>query len=256
MPGKPAVPVSEGRGDAYPFRVFRSEGVRRFLGRVGHRIVAVRKLLVYTRPLALAVDPVRSWLSPEVKRFKEPTREFCRLYRLFTNDTRFERRFVEGAFVDVAFVDGVPAAFQWISLGDFFISSLNATLRLDTKDAYLAEVYVQPAYRGKGVAPLMMNHVYQELFAAGYSRMLALIEVGNCQMLRLVDKRGYCPYYRIALLRMAPFERLIVSPCSREDAGGLSVELVAWGCLPFRRPRWELLLARSPRSSPPGRETI
>lgn len=256
MPGKPAVSVGEGRGDTYPFRVFQSEGVRRFLGRVGHRIVTARKLLVYARPLALAVDPVRSWLSPEVKRFKEPTREFCQLYRQFTNDTRFGRRFVEGAFVDVAFVDGVPAAFQWISLGDFFISSLNATLRLDAKDAYLAEVYVQPAYRDKGVAPLMMNPVYQELFAAGYSRMLALIDVGNRPMLRLADKLGYCAYYRIALLRMAPFERLIVSPCRREDAGGLSVERVARGCLPFRRPRWELLLARSPRSSLTGCETI
>jgi len=256
MPGEPAVPVSEGRGNSYPFRILQSEGVRGFLKRVGHRIVTTKELLVYARPMATTVDPIRSRLSVEVKRFKEPTRELCRLYRQFTNDTRFGRRFVEGAFVDVAFVGGVPAAFQWISLGDFFISSLNAMLRLNTKDAYLAEVYVQPAYRGKGVAPLMMNPVYQELSTAGYSRMLALIEVGNRPTLRLVDKRGYCPYYHIALLRMAPFERLMVSPCHREDAGGLSVKQVARGCLPFRRPRWELLLARAPRSNPAGCETI
>lgn len=192
------------------------------------------------RPPTDTVSTFRPLLRPHVKRFTTPTGEFCSLYREFTEDTAFIKRFTGKVFCDVAFVEDVPAGFQWTSLGDSEIPSLNAMLRLCLGDAYLVELYVRPAYRGKGLAPFVEERVYRELSTLGYRRMFVLIEVGNRRMIRLAKKMGFDPYYLISISRLAPVERLIATPCRPEFAGALRVERVGRGLLPFRRPRWAL----------------
>jgi GNAT superfamily N-acetyltransferase len=194
---------------------------------------------LWARPLNGLVIPVRSWLSPEIKRFTEATPEFRRIYQQFTNDVGFVGRFVQGVSCDIAFVDGLPAAFVWFSRADAEISSLNATLQLGEGDVYIMEAYVRPTFRGKGLAPIMLEHRYQELCEGGYKRIVALTNLGNRPVLRLLEKRGYHLYHRLSLWRLAPSEWLTEQACHPE-AGTLSIKRASIGFLPFLRPRWVL----------------
>lgn len=237
------------RSDFAIVGILRREGVQGVVRGVGQRIRSSKQFLLCTCPLTTRVCANRSFLSPEIRRFTAPTREFCSIYRAFTDDTAYIRRFTESVFCDVAFVQDAPAAFQWISLGDSESPSLNTLLLFGPGDAYLAELYVRPLYRGEGLAPLMHHRVYQELSVKGFRRMVALIAVGNRPMLRLAEKIGYRPCAIVSMRRRAPFERLCATPSHPADASGIVIKKVRRGVLPFWRSRWILTLAQSlPRS--------
>jgi len=191
---------------------------------------------VLTKPL----DGFQPLLPLHVKRFTGPTVEFCAIHRTFTDDTAFADRFSGRVFCDVAFVDDDPAAFLWTSLGDCEVPSFNATLRLALKDAYLMEVYTKPEHRRKGIAEFLRNSLSEELSALGCERLFGLSDVRNRPMLQLATKTGFVPYYLVLIRRLAPFERLVATPCRPEYEGGLRIERIGSGLLPFRRPRWAL----------------
>ena len=214
------------------------------LKRIVRRICFRSEKLLWARPLSSMIIPVRSSPSPQIKRFTEATPEFRRVYQQFTNDVGFAGRFVQGVSCDVAFVDGIPAGFVWLSRVDAEIGSLNATLRLGEGDAYVMEVYVRPTLRGKGLAPIMTERLYPELCEDGYRRIVALTDLGNRPVFRLLEKRGYHRHHRLFLWRLAPFERLTERACHPE-AGTLSIERASKGFLPLRRPRWVLSTAGS-----------
>lgn len=210
------------------------------LRRIAQRIYLESKKLIWVRPLSGMAAPVRSSLSPQIKRFTEATHEFRCIYRQFTNDQSFQERFVQGVSCDVAFVEGMPMGFVWFSRVDAEISSLNAVLRLGEGDAYRMEVYVKPALRGKGLAQTMLEPLHQELFGDGYRRVVALSDLGNLPVFRLNEKLGYQPHHHLSFQRLAPFEQLTASACCPEEAGTLAVNRATIGFLPFRRPRWVL----------------
>lgn len=196
---------------------------------------------VLTKPL----DGFQPLLPLHLKRFTGPTVEFRAIHRTFTDDTAFANRFSGRVFCDVAFVDDVPAAFLWTSLGDCEVPSFNATLRLALKDAYLMEAYTKPEYRQKGISVFLRNSVCQELSALGYNRLFGLSDIGNWPMIQLAEKTGFIPYCFISIRRLAPVERLIATPCRPDYEGGLRIERVGWGLLPLRRPRWALTVMES-----------
>jgi len=221
-------------------RTLRREGLGGVIRRIGQRVRLSRDGLFYMRVLTKPLDGFQPLLPLHVKRFTGPTVEFCAIHRTFTDDTAFADRFSGRVFCDVAFVDDDPAAFLWTSLGDCDVPSFNATLRLALKDAYLMEVYTRPEHRRKGIAEFLRNSVSEELSALGCERLFGLSDVRNRPMLQLATKTGFVPYYLISIRRLAPVERLIVTPCHPEYAGALRAERVGRGLLPFRRPRWAL----------------
>ena len=149
-------------------------------------------------------------------------------------------RFTGEVLCHIAFVDDVPASLLWTSLGDCQISSLNVSLRLSQGVAYLIEAYTRPGYRGKGLALFLFNTVSEELTGLGYKRVFLFADVSNRSSLRAIEKAGYDQYYLLLIRRLAPFERLIATPCRPEYEGGLRIERIGWGLLPFRRPRWAI----------------
>ncbi|GEM_PF-6867340 len=225
-------------------RTIRREGLRGVIRRIGQRVRLSREGLFYMRVLTKPLDGFQPLLPLYLKRFTGPTVEFRAIHRTFTDDTAFANRFSGRVFCDVAFVYDVPVAFLWTSLGDCEVPSLNATLRLALKDAYLMEAYTKLEYRQKGISVFLRNSVCQELSALGYNRLFGLSDIGNRPMIQLAEKTGFDPYYLISTRRLAPFERLIATPYRPEFAGALRVERVGRGLLPFRRPRWTLTLTQ------------
>lgn len=200
--------------------------------------------LFYMRALTKPVDGFESLPDRRVRRFTAATDEFCAIYRTFTDEATFVHRFAGRVFCDVAFVDDDPVAFLWTSLGDCEVRAFNAVLRLPPQDAYLMEVYTQPAHRRKGFARFLRNSVCQELGALGYKRLFSLVGAGNRPMVQLAEETGFDPYHLISIRRLAPVERLVATPCRPEYAGGLLVQAVGSGLLPFWRPRWALTVTQ------------
>ena len=221
-------------------RTLRREGLRGVIRRIGQRVRLSRDGLFYMRVLTKPLDGFQPLLPLHVKRFTGATVEFRAIYRTFADDTAFADRFSGRVFCDVAFVDDDPAAFLWTSLGDCEVPSFNATLRLALKAAYAMETYTKPEYRQKGISVFLRNSVCQELSALGYNRLFGLSDIGNRPMMRLAEKTGFVPYCLISIRRLAPVERLIATPCRPEYEGGLRIERIGWGLLPFWRPRWAL----------------
>jgi GNAT superfamily N-acetyltransferase len=219
-------------------RGLRQKGVQGLVRSIARRLRVSSDKLFYMRALTKPVDGFRPLPHIDVRRFAAPTAEFSAIYRTFTDATAFTDRFAGRVCCDVAFLGDEPVAFLGTSLGDCEVPALNATLRLAPKDASFMEVYTKPAHRRKGIAEFLRNCVCQELSALGYKRLFGLTDVRNQPMLQLATKTGYVPYYRIAIRRLAPVERLIATPCRREDEGGLRIERTARGLLPIRRPRW------------------
>ena len=149
-------------------------------------------------------------------------------------------RFTGEVLCHIAFVDDVPASFLWTSLGDCQIRRLNASVRLGQGDAYLMESYTRPEYRGKGLGLFVYNTASDELEGLGYKRVFTSADVANRSSLRAMEKAGYDQLYLLLIRRRAPFERLIATPCLPEYEGGLRIERIGSGLLPFRRPRWAI----------------
>ncbi len=231
-------------------RILRRKGVQGFIRAVGRRVCHSADKLFYVRALTKPVDGYQPLPHLHVRRFAAATDEFSAIYRTFTDNTTVTARITERMFCDVAFVDDDPAAFLWTTVGDSEIRSLNAILRLAPRDAYLMEVYTQPAHRRKGIAMFLRSSVGKELTALGYTRLFGLTDLRNRPMVQLAEKTGFVPYYRISMRRLAPVERLIPASCRPEYEGGLRVEQIGWGLLPFRRPRWALTVTRPGMGTP------
>lgn len=225
-------------------RILRREGVQELIRRIGHRVRHSSDRLFYMRTLTKPVEELQPLLRGRVRRYSAATDEFSAIYRTFTDDASFTDRFAGRVFCDVAFVNDDPVAFLWTSLGNCEVPSLNAILRLTSNDAYLMEVYTRPAHRRKGVAVYLWNSVGQELTVMGYKRLFCLMQVGNRAMMQFAEATGFVQYCLISMRRLAPVERLIVTPRRPEYAGGLLVQPVRSGFLPFWRPRWALTVTR------------
>lgn len=221
-------------------RIVRREGFRGLIGRIGGRIWYSNDKFICRRSLTTSMNAFEPPLRSHARRFTAATNEFCAIYREFTDDTAFMERFTGKVWCHVAFVDDDPAAFLWTSLGDCQIPRLNASLRLSQGDAYLMESYTRPAYRGKGLGLFVYNTPSEELAGLGYKRVFTSADVANRASLRIIEKSGYDQYYLLLIRRLAPFERLIATPCRPEYEGGLRIERIGSGLLPFRRPRWAL----------------
>jgi len=222
-------------------RIVRREGVRGLTGRIGGRIWYSNDKFICRRSLTTPTRAFEPPLRSHARRFTAATNEFCAIYREFTDDTAFMERFTGKVWCHVAFVDDDPAAFLWTSLGDCeFPSPLNTSVRLGQGDAYVMELYTRPAYRGKGLALLLYNTLSEELRGLGFKRAFLSVDVANRAPLRAMEKAGYDQLYLLLIRRRAPFERLIATPCLPEYEGGLRIERIGSGLLPFRRPRWAI----------------
>jgi GNAT superfamily N-acetyltransferase len=116
-------------------------------------------------------------------------------------------RFRQGASLWMIKVDGKVAGYGWTLRGRRIEPHF---LGLGTNDIHLFDYYVAPSYRGRGLNPLLVNHILRNLAAECGGR--AFIEVAEWN------------HAQLSSLRKTPFRRL---GCARKLTIG-SRTIVRW----------------------------
>jgi GNAT superfamily N-acetyltransferase len=105
-----------------------------------------------------------------------------------------------------------PAGLAWFARGPVEAPELGRTLLLSKYDAYIHSVFVAPAARGRGVAPVMLEHIAKELRATDAYRSWALIGAENQASLRAFQKASFTPVCDVVHAKMATVDRVVCRP--------------------------------------------
>jgi GNAT superfamily N-acetyltransferase len=103
---------------------------------------------------------------------------------------RFHEMFDNGSIVFVAFQDGRPAGYCWISQ-EIHRSVNRAQPPLRSGDACVHDLFVSPEYRGRGVGKALILYRLWFLCEHGYDRAIAVVVQDNVAALELDKKTGY-----------------------------------------------------------------
>jgi GNAT superfamily N-acetyltransferase len=122
-----------------------------------------------------------------------------------------------------------PAGIAWSARGPVDVPELGRTLRLDRYEAYIHDVFVAPAARGRNVAPSMLEFLALELRQRDVYRSWALIGSENTASVRAFEKASYTPVADVIHTRIAGIDRLTVRPPDPEakEVLGLSTDPAA-----------------------------
>jgi len=106
-----------------------------------------------------------------------------------------------------------PAGIAWFARGPVEAPELGGrTLALAKYDAYIHSVFVAPAARGRGCAPVMLEHLAKELRATDAYRSWALIAADNQASLRAFQKASFTPVCDVIHAKMATVDRVVCRP--------------------------------------------
>nr|HEX4314644.1 GNAT family N-acetyltransferase [Kofleriaceae bacterium] len=105
-----------------------------------------------------------------------------------------------------------PAGISWTARGPIEAPELGRTLKLSKYDAYIHSVFVAPAARGRGVAPVMLEHLAKDLRATDAYRSWALIAADNQASLRAFQKASFTPVCDVIHAKMATVDRVVCRP--------------------------------------------
>jgi GNAT superfamily N-acetyltransferase len=122
------------------------------------------------------------------------------------------RLWKRGDLAVLARLGGRPAGIAWSASGPVDVPELERTLRLDRYEAYIHDVFVAPAARGRNVAPSMLEFLALELRQRDVFRAWALIGHENTASVRAFEKASYTPVCDVIHTRIAGIDRLVVRP--------------------------------------------
>lgn len=83
---------------------------------------------------------------------------------------------------------GQIAAFTWVDLKEFGVSASRSQLK--ENEAYLFDAYTLPAFRGKGLAPLIRNYAYEQLADMGIKALYSITDFFNIPSMCFKEKLG------------------------------------------------------------------
>lgn len=149
--------------------------------------------------------------------------------QLGVDEATGRRLWKRGDLAALARLGGRPAGIAWSASGPVDVPELDRTLRLDRYEAYIHDVFVAPAARGRNVAPSMLEFLALELRQRDVFRAWALIGHENTASVRAFEKASYTPVCDVIHTRIAGIDRLIVRPPDPEarELMGLSTDPAA-----------------------------
>ncbi len=80
------------------------------------------------------------------------------------------------------------AAFTWVDFEEFGMNDSRSSLKED--EAYLFDAYTLPAFRGKGLAPLVRYYAYGQLEDMGIKTLYSITDFFNIPATRFKEKLG------------------------------------------------------------------
>jgi GNAT superfamily N-acetyltransferase len=134
------------------------------------------------------------------------------------------RTFGRGDVAVLARLSGRPAGIAWAARGPVEVPELGRTLQLTKYEAYIHDVYVAAAARGRAVAPVMLERLHHELRQRDAYRSWALIAQDNQASVRAFVKASYTPVCEVIYARLADLDRLMVRPPDAEARELLGLE--------------------------------
>lgn len=118
-----------------------------------------------------------------------------------------------------------PAGVAWAARGVLVVEKqLERELHLMKYDAYIHDVFVAPAARGRAVAPVMLESLAKELRATDAYRSWALIAADNQASLRAFQKASFTPVCDVIHAKMATVDRIVLRPPDPEAQELLGIE--------------------------------
>ncbi|MGE0870489.1 MAG: GNAT family N-acetyltransferase [Kofleriaceae bacterium] len=117
-----------------------------------------------------------------------------------------------------------PAGIAWSARGPIEAPELGRTLKLSKYDAYIHSVFVAPAARGRGVGPVMLEHLTKLLRETDTYRSWALIAADNQASLRAFQKASFTPVCDVIHAKMANVDRVVCRPPDPEAQELLGLE--------------------------------
>jgi GNAT superfamily N-acetyltransferase len=105
-----------------------------------------------------------------------------------------------------------PAGIAWSARGPVEVPELGRTLSLSKYEAYIHDVYVAGAARGRAVAPVMLEELARVLRDLDVYRSWALIGADNQPSMRAFEKASYTAVCDVIRAQLAGVTRLIVRP--------------------------------------------
>jgi GNAT superfamily N-acetyltransferase len=83
---------------------------------------------------------------------------------------------------------GQLAAFTWVDLKEFGMSGKRVLLK--ENEAYLFDAYTLPAFRGKGLAPIIRYYAYERLEEMGKTTLYSITDFFNPPAMQFKEKLG------------------------------------------------------------------
>lgn len=116
------------------------------------------------------------------------------------------------------------AGIAWAARGSVEVPELSRSLRLGKYDAYIHSVFVAPAARGRGVAPVMLEQITKELRAGDAYRSWALIANHNQASIRAFQKASFASVCDVIHAKMATVDRVVCRPPDPEAKALLGLD--------------------------------
>ncbi len=132
--------------------------------------------------------------------------------QLGLDDAVVRRTWDRGDLCALARLAGRPAGIAWSAGRSVEVAELGRSLHLGRHETLIHDVYVAPAARGRGVAPVMLEFLARELRGRDIYRSWALIDSENQASLRAFQKASYTPVCDVIYARMATVDRILVRP--------------------------------------------
>jgi GNAT superfamily N-acetyltransferase len=122
------------------------------------------------------------------------------------------RTWQRGDLSILARLNGRAAGIAWAARGPVEVPELGRTLRLTKYEAYIHDVFVAAAARGRSVAPVMLEELARVLRDRDVFRAWALIGADNVASVRAFRKASYTPVSDVIRAHVANLDRILIRP--------------------------------------------
>lgn len=101
------------------------------------------------------------------------------------------RRLKAGRHCYAAWVEGMPAAYGWVSFNEEFVGELDLRLRLLPGEAYIWDCFTLPDFRRRRLYSSLLVHIAGELRAQKYRRVWIGADLDNTASQRGIARAGF-----------------------------------------------------------------
>lgn len=174
--------------------ILRYGGIGRFLGIVVRGILTPvirwRTFCFFERNVAQPVAPFDAAIPLEIR--IATAADFDRFRDILLRErvdwSEIERRRASGDLCFIGVAQGRLIHFTWLLRRPTWLPALGATLELSAEEAYAHFSYTDPAMRGHGAHPAVINVMTRWEHAAGIQRHFGLVMGHNVSALSIMSK--------------------------------------------------------------------